>query len=173
MRGEIFMKRTREIQLIMIVVCGLCFAGTSGACAQQLESKKNAEPEARIELAQIMLRMQMHMDKLHFALQLKNEPLSAFYVHELGEALDEIVEANLKEDNVDLSPLVKTMVTPKLKTLSQNIATANYTLAGSTYLELMESCNSCHQATKHGFIRIIVPKRPALDNQDYGMNAGD
>jgi len=144
---------------------------TAVACEQ--ESKKTPENDTNnaIELADIMLRMQIHMDKLHFALKLKNQPLAAFYVDELGEALEEIMQANLREENVALSPLVKNMVVPKLEIVEQNISEYNPDLLRAGYLELLESCNNCHRATNHGFIRIIVPERPALANQEYGTNA--
>lgn len=132
------------------------------------ESAVSGESHEDLELAVLMARMQMHMDKLYFSMNAKNSQLTKFYIHELEESLEEIQKANLKEDGVEINPIIKTTVVPVLEEFEKSVMSgADGNIVSAGYQKLVNACNTCHQATAHGFIRIRVPTRPALTNQIF------
>ena len=141
----------------------------SNVACQQNESKHEPTVSAPpLELAVSMSRLQLHMDKLYFSIQAQNIPLAEFYVHELEEALAEVKEANLMEDGIALNPLIDTTVAPALENLERAMKSSSDPAAPITaYENVVGACNTCHEATKHGFIQIAVPSQPALTNQIF------
>jgi len=134
-----------------------------------LLAAKLGEPKTEVELATLMLRLQIHMDKLHFSGKAGNQPLTAFYVHEIRETVEEIEQAGITEDGVAVSLLAPRMLEPALKKLDEATkASAGFAKA---YSDTVAACNGCHVASKHGFIVIRMPDRPMFDNQVYSPPA--
>ncbi len=129
-----------------------------------LLAAKLGEPKTEVELATLMLRLQIHMDKLYFSGKAGNQPLTAFYVHEIRETVEEIEQAGITEDGVAVSLLTPRMLEPELRKLDEVKARAGFAKA---YSGTVAACNGCHVASKHGFIVIRVPDRPMFDNQVY------
>lgn len=124
-----------------------------------------ATPAPAEELSVLMLRLQIHMDKLFWAGKAQNWPLAAFYAHELEETLEAITAAKIVDDGVNVSVLAKPMLGGALKGVST--AVEKKTGFMGAYTATVKACNGCHAATKHGFIRIKLPTRPIFDNQVY------
>lgn len=123
--------------------------------------------EEEIEVAIAMNHIQRHANKLYFAGQNSNWPLAGFYVHEMEEAMEEVAEANVVDEGVEVSKLMKAMGLPQLQLLEESIALKDKEKFDAAYLNLVNNCNACHQSTQHPYIVITLPKTPALDNQQY------
>jgi len=128
------------------------------------ESKKEEE---HYELALAMARMQTYMQKLHFAGQNENWKLAQFYTHELEETMEDIIAHNVVDEGQEISGLVKTMAFPNIEKLEKNIESENKTSFVKGYQLLLRSCNNCHVASKHEFIKITTPKTEDFINQDF------
>lgn len=99
-----------------------------------------------------MAKMQYFAHKLGLALAAKNNKLSNFYAHELEEVIEEVEE--IKEYKGDaIGKLVKTILVPAFTSLKDQIKVEPQN-AWQGYTKLLESCNRCHQTTKHEFINI-------------------
>lgn len=120
---------------------------------------------AEVELAALMLRMQIHMDKLYWAGKAKNWPLAAFYTHEIEETLEEITKAKIVEDGVNVSALAGPMLGGAVSTVENTIKAK--TGFETAYVATVNACNGCHAAAKHPFIQIQVPLRPMFTNQKF------
>ena len=124
-----------------------------------------AVADGPVELAPLMLRLQIHMDKLFWAGKAQNWPLAAFYVHELNETLETISKAGVVKNGMNVSALANPMLGGALTGVEAAVkAKAGFEAA---YGATVQSCNGCHAATKHGFIRIKIPARPIFDNQVF------
>jgi hypothetical protein len=123
--------------------------------------------EEHFELAEPMGRMQQFLDKLYFSGKEKNWELAGFYLHELEEQAGEIVAAGVIEDGHDVSNLAKGFLLPNLEQLEVAVDANDVTQFHAGYEQLVESCNSCHTATEHGFIRLKVPDLSMYKNQDF------
>ncbi|WP_338813701.1 hypothetical protein V9L05_20295 [Bernardetia sp. Wsw4-3y2] len=130
-------------------------------------SDKEETEEEHYELALAMARMQTYMQKLHFAGQNENWKLAQFYTHELEETMEDIIDHNVIDEGTEISGLVKTMAFPNIEKLEKNIESEDKTSFVEGYQLLLRSCNNCHVASKHEFIKIMTPKNEDFINQDF------
>lgn len=135
-----------------------------GVTAQATQSS-----EHEMELAVYMGRMQLYMNKLFFAGTVQNADLRDFYIHELEEAMEEIAEAKVIDDGVDISQNIEMFGLAQLEVFEKAIA-ENPTQFTESYNAFVNSCNSCHVASKYPFIIIKEPTNPVFDNQVYEVN---
>src|SRR5262249_28045424 len=111
--------------------------------------------------------MQYEFLKLGIALQHRNQPLALFYMHEVNEAYDDIVNANATQDQINISEKI-TQIYPTKRRLESTIAaddTANFI---SAYHALVVSCNNCHMETNHSYIVIEEPHEN-YNGQNFDM----
>lgn len=117
------------------------------------------------ELAYHMAYLQRFADKLHAAGAAENWELADFYLHEVEETAETIIDEGHVEDGVEIGPLVEAMLLPAVERAEGAVGDA--AAFAEAYAELVTSCNVCHDATEHGFIRITVPERSGYPNQDF------
>lgn len=128
---------------------------------------EETEDKKEIEVAVVMSHIQRHANKLFFAGNKANWPLAAFYVHELEESMEEIEDAHIVEDDINISKMMKVHGIPSLEVLEDAVKKQSVTDFNSAYINLVSNCNTCHQNTDHPYIVIINPTTPALDNQQF------
>jgi hypothetical protein len=133
----------------------------------KIEEAINIEDEEGPELAVYMNYLQLYMNKLWFAGSNGNFELAAFYAHELEEVAEELVESEIIDDGYNISQLIKQMLLPAIEEVETAIKEENVALFKDGYTLAVNSCNACHNVTKHAFIKISTPKTPVFDNQVY------
>lgn len=114
-----------------------------------------------------MGRMQVYADKLYFAGKAGNSALVEFYLHEIEEVMEEISKAEITDDGHDISNYMKQMGLSTLEGLESSKVLLDAAGFDQGYLTLVNACNGCHAVTDHGMIKIQVPERAALTNQNY------
>ena len=62
------------------------------------------------------------------------------------------------------------MINPALDAIRKAIQQQNNTAFKEDYISLTNTCNSCHQVTKHEFNVITVPSVPPFSNQDFKLH---
>jgi len=123
--------------------------------------------DSHFELALPMGRIQAYADKLYFSGRNENWPLAAFYLHEMEEQAEEIVEAKVEEDGIDVSKLTEGFLLTHIEALEKHVKAGQVEPFLKEYDVLVGRCNACHEATKHGFLKILTPTRSMFQNQDY------
>jgi hypothetical protein len=118
------------------------------------------------ELAIYMGRLQLFMNKLYFAGINQNDELSAFYIHEIEETLEELVAAKIIDDGIDISLNTQLFGLNQLENFEKQLEDKS-TDFKNAYSLLVQSCNNCHSVSKHPFIVIKEPTNPVFDNQVY------
>jgi hypothetical protein len=151
-----------------VLIAAICYFQWKLAEAEQHELAGVTDRGDDFELAQPMGQMQKYMDKLHFAGLEGNWQLAGFYLHELEEQAEKIVEADVGEGVVDVSKLTQQLLVSQIEQLESLVEAGDSVQYKSGYLELVDRCNSCHQASNHGFIMIRVPELSMFKNQEYG-----
>ena len=151
-----------------VLIAAICYFQWKLAEAEEHELAGVTDRGDDFELAQPMGQMQKYMDKLHFAGLEGNWQLAGFYLHELEEQAEKIVEAGVAEDEVDVSKLTQQLLVSQIEQLESLVEAGDSVKFKSGYLELVNRCNSCHQASNHGFIMIKVPELSMFKNQEYG-----
>jgi len=126
-----------------------------------------AKAEIIEELAPAMGDMQRFAEKLYFAGQAGNWPLADFYLHEIEETVEKVIKSNIVDEGVPVSSFMKTMFPPSVEGIKGPVKARDAAQFAARYEGLISSCNACHQATQHGFVKITVPRQPTYENQDF------
>jgi hypothetical protein len=125
------------------------------------------EKNADFEIANYMNKFQLYANKLYFSGKAENWELAQFYVHEIEENMEVVEAANVQEDGIALSPLMRNMGLKSILPLEQAIAANDAKAFANAYDLLVANCNNCHNAAAHAYIKIQKPTNPAFDNQVY------
>ncbi len=147
------------------------------ACTK--ENKREQALQSQIDSLQIQLdnaykpgfgdfmgSIQNHHNKLWFAGSSENWRLAAFEIHELQEFFDDIKAIYPdREETQSIS-----VIGPGLIAVNNAINQQNIEEFKQGYITLTNACNTCHQATEHDFIQIIIPTSPSFSNQDFTPN---
>ncbi len=132
----------------------------------KLESNQTPKEE-HVELAVSMQRFQWYANKLYFAGQANNPELTEFYLHELEEAMEELIKGNPMEDDKPISNQLRTYGKEQTELFYDHIVNHGLGEFNDRYTSLINSCNSCHVLLDHAFIKIEAPLTPIADNQSY------
>lgn len=133
----------------------------------QTSLAEETEEEEHYELSKAMSYMQRYSHKLYFAGAGENWELSEFYAHEIEETIEEIEEAKVVDEGYDVSALVGTMTNPAFEKVEKAIHDQDAKAFADSYKLLVQSCNACHQTTKHQFVKIEVPAEGKTYNQQF------
>ncbi len=125
------------------------------------------QEEEHYELAKAMGYMQTYSHKLYLAGQNENWELSNFYAHEIEETIEEIEDAKVVDEGYDISSLVGSMTNPAFEKVEESINNQDAEAFAASYKLLVQSCNTCHQTTKHHFVKIEVPTNQNPYNQSF------
>ena len=119
-------------------------------------------------LGEMMGYMQRYADKLWFAGDAGNWELAKFYHDEIAETAADIAAAHVVDEGIENSRQLQTMLPPAVTGVEQAITTRDNALFRARYETLLATCNTCHQETKHAFIRVALPAGPPVHwNQQF------
>ena len=161
------MMKFERVLIWGVLIAMFCYFQWKQADGGEQKSSISSHVEEDFELAQPMGQMQKYMDKLHFAGLEGNWELAGFYLHELEEQAEKIVEAGVHEDEVDVSQLTQQLLVSQIEELETSVKAGDSLEFEGGYLKLVDRCNSCHQTSKHEFIQIKVPELSMFRNQKY------
>lgn len=128
------------------LAAGLVCAGMINGVAQAAEG---SEPG----LLETMSMLQTMSHKSALAIDHKNSPLLGFYAHELEEYIEK-AESIESYDGKPIGQLVKAMLGPKFKEFKKAAEGSDWNDISASFDSMIDSCNSCHQATGYNFINI-------------------
>ena len=163
--------------ILAIIGMGILFAQMSSLKKENDTLKKNladmnATPsdEESFELAHYMNVAQVHFSKLYFAAEAGNKELTSFYLHELEENFEEIVNANVVDEGHNISAHARQFGLDPIERMHDAVENNGLEGFGEAYENLINNCNACHIITDHKFIQIQLPERPPFDNQSFEVN---
>jgi hypothetical protein len=131
------------------IICGLAILA-----AQPVQT---ALADGDVELVENMHQLQYFAHKAGLAIDKKNKPLLGFYAHELEEYIEEAASVEVYDDH-PIGQLVNTILVPPFEKFEAAAKADDWVKTSNAFDEVVQACNSCHQATSHGF---IVIKRTA------------
>lgn len=146
----------------VVITAVVVLVGTAGVGLPDSAAASDAESEP--PLAALMGDLLNYLHKLDLSIQANNLQLAGFYQHELEEVTEEIIDDVPEYDGFAIAELTKQMLMPRVESLEKELVTGG---AASAELRLMiDSCNACHAATEHAFIRITEAQSNPF-NQDF------
>jgi len=100
-----------------------------------------------------MSKLQYFMHKTGLALKAENTRLAGFYVHELEETIEELEDFGRYKSH-DIGKLTEKLLMPEFEQLEKQVKHGQAAAQWRAYENVINSCNGCHKATAHEFIRI-------------------
>ena len=147
----------RIFSLVGLVLALLFLDGCSGS---------HRSPES-VELAPFMSRLQTFSQKLGYAIEARNTELANFYLHEIHETAEDIEKQVPEHDGHHVAALCKAVLGPAISQCEQVMSNGTWNDRWNGYAAIIASCNACHCATAHPFIRILPAKGVPSFNQDF------
>ncbi len=132
------------------------------------------EPPPEPELAHLMATLQRLTHKLALSADAGNAPLAAFYLHESLEQLQTIQNEAPEYENHPIALLIDRLARPAYADLQASLnypvtppppASREVLLRGVD--QVIASCNECHAATRHAFLRITRGTETNPFNQSF------
>lgn len=106
-------------------------------------------------LAIQMKYIQHWTHKLGLSVEAQNAELVEFYHHELEEGTEELIASIKEYDGYPIAELAESMLLPELKAFESAEESGDWNQITQAYQTIIASCNSCHQASAHGYIKIV------------------
>ena len=97
--------------------------------------------------------MQYFLHKTGLSLKAENSELAKFYLHELEETIEKL-ESFQRYKGYPINELAEAILWPSFNVLENNMEGNSFDQVWSKYQAVVDSCNRCHQTTKHDFIQI-------------------
>lgn len=157
---------------LTLVILFLALSITTATLWQQVRALENEltsishETEAPA-LHLLMGTMQQYLHKLTYAVDNEQAELANFYLHELEEISNDIVQNIPEYDGFPVGDLTENMLLPVLEETEAVIAKENWERIEKSASLIVQTCNNCHSSTEHGFIRITGQASQNPFNQNF------
>lgn len=163
------MTKPKSVRRALFALSALALATTTTSQPLTAEEVKNEYPRP-YELLDIMNKFQRFADKLYFAGKARNTKLTEWYLWKLEQAALDVTNGHTKPwypPHVDEAEMIEAMLFPAIRSIEENLKKKNWSTFSNDYEGLVISCNGCHQATAHGYVKITTPTEPIYHNQDF------
>ena len=136
------------------------------------ESPRQQEGQAEVvELATYMTTLQVLTHKLSLSIAHDNAELAEFYRYEPALLIEEIKEKASNYNGLPIAVLMEQIADPAYVELKEVLSKENKSdelkLSRKVMAGLIQSCNQCHRATQHGFIKITDGSSVNPFNQEF------
>ena len=140
------------------------------AISQSCQSPVKPQEPVQMDthLGELMGQMQYYMVKLGLSLQHQNQPLAAFYMNEVNEAYQDIVDKKITHGTFNVSEMIQQLLSSSKDRMEKAIAKNDTAHFEDSYRALVSSCNNCHRETNHAFIVIQEPTQ-SFNGQNFGV----
>lgn len=147
---------------LVVVAC----TGKETASDSEEKISVDHSPE-EFELAPHMANLQRYLEKMYWSGKEENELLHEFYAHELEETMEEINEAGVIEDGVNISYNMMSFGIKALETYQKRIKEEGFSDFDNQFKNLINGCNGCHLVSKKGMIVIQAPSVNHYSSQRF------
>lgn len=120
-------------------------------------------------LYETMTLMQSVVHKISYAVDNENVELLNFYIHELEEAAEELVEADLVYHDQPVGQLTETMLEPTIKDLEYAVESGDWDRVMDRNMVMIQACNNCHSSTGYPAIQVTEKGEVNPFNQDFSI----
>lgn len=144
--------------------------GGNGSMQSQMQSQIDSLQQQLTQtykpgFGEFMGSIQIHHAKLWFAGKNQNWVLADFEMNEMQESLTDIKAYCKNRPETGLLG----MIAPPMDSIAKSIRQKSFPQFRRSYVLLTNTCNNCHQVTRHGFNVIKIPGKPPFDNQDFQL----
>ena len=156
------------IALSITFVSGTLFINGCGESPDEQERQQFAKVRQgeTPELAEYMQHIRRYLHKLSLSIEAENGDLADFYMHELQASTVAVKEDVPGYEGYDIAYFTELMFDPRIDSMRVALNSRNWNRINTELENLVNSCNSCHNATGHGFINVTA----GADKNPYNQN---
>lgn len=151
-----------------------CAAFLICCSSPQEDSEQSADQEKGVqkakqdvpELADAMGQLQNYLHKYALAVDAENHELASFYFHEVRASADGIKKNIPGYEGYDIGRFMNLFLDPTIEPVENALAKKNWDEVRTKTIEMVKACNSCHNATSHGFVKVT----PGFENNPYNQD---
>lgn len=118
------------------------------------------------ELADAMGQLQYYTHKYALAVEAENHELATFYFHEVQASADGIKNDIPGYDGYDIARFMGLFLDPTIEPVETALANKDWEEVRAHTIDMVNSCNSCHNATSYGFVQVT----PGFENNPYNQD---
>ncbi|MDX1586051.1 MAG: hypothetical protein R3222_04885 [Balneolaceae bacterium] len=134
---------------------------------QSQESGNSTQQDASTpELAEYMSTLQYYTHKFALAVDAEHRELAQFYFHEIRALSDAIKQDIPGYEGYDIARFMGIFMDPTIQPVEDALSGNEWAATREATLNLIDSCNSCHNATAHGFVEVT----PGFDKNPYNQD---
>jgi len=148
--------------------CGQTGAAHDNDEAEQAVPDNDEDP---IDLGEKMSRFFYFKNKLGVAIRHRNSELAAFYLEEIEEGADRIIDKNVMDEGIHVSNLMEQKLMPAIENMEKNLKSADQPAQWEAYTNLVNTCNTCHKLAKHPFV-VVKPFEGEIEGQNFDPGRG-
>lgn len=155
--------------LLSITFIFFGFLSQCTSSQQQTEQQSNISSQADEEvpeLAEYMSTMQYYTHKFALAVNERNQELAQFYFNEIRALADQIKKDIPGYEGYDIARFMGIFLDPAIQPVADALKGSDWGETKTQVQELVNSCNSCHNATSHGFVQVT----PGFDKNPYNQD---
>lgn len=161
----------KKILLVIFFSCFLFSCKQNDKYVAKLENhikelKQELDNSYKPGFGLLMGNIQTHHSKLWFSGKNKNWKLAEFNLHEIHERFEDLEKYQADKKEVKYIPMIE----PVLDSLKNDIQEKNFIKFEKNFLLLTNTCNSCHDLSKHKYIEIKIPAFESNFNQEFKPN---
>lgn len=158
--------RHRLFLLPGIVACFLTVMFLFSYCNRAEDVSHTRQQETTPELANYMSQLQYFSHKLALSVEAENKEAAEFYFHEVEELIEAVKEDVPEYEGHDIAGLMERLLEPQIAPAENALEGNDWENARSGLIMFIDACNTCHQATDHGFIWIT----PGFGDNPYNQS---
>lgn len=155
--------------LLSVIFFSFIFISQCNSPEQQDQQTQDTSSQATAstpELAEYMSTMQYYTHKFMLAVDARHQELAQFYFHEIRALSDEIKKDIPGYEGYDIARFMGIFMDPTIQPIEDALSSNNWETSRKEALNLIDSCNSCHNATGHGFVNVT----PGFDKNPYNQD---
>lgn len=157
------------LTLYLPTAAALTIAGCADSSNEQAGHDDHDHDHEHTELAEPMAQLHYYSQKLGYSVQAQNTELADFYLHELEELSREIQREIPEYEGHQIGDLTDQLLMPAIETSENALDSGDWDETWQQYERLINTCNSCHQATEHAFIVITPAEGDPPFNQEFEL----
>lgn len=160
---------TRIFTILGLFMASVLIIQCNSQTDEPQQNKQQASQKAQEEvpeLADAMGQLQYYTHKYALALDAENHELATFYFHEIRAAADGIKENIPGYEGYDIARFMGIFLDPTIEPVETALANRNWEEARKRTIDMVNACNSCHNATSHGFVKVT----PGFSNNPYNQD---
>lgn len=151
----------------VLIIFGFISQCTPDQQEPATQSPTRIQPEEEVpELAEYMATMQYYTHKFALAVGSENQELAQFYFNEIRALSDQIKQDVPGYEGYEIARFMGIFLDPAIQPVADALQENDWEETRSQVLQLVNSCNSCHNATAHGFVKVT----PGFDKNPYNQN---